>query len=53
MQVVTRKRDFTRKTKEEEIAAANAQTVEMESEAVREEAEKVEAANEHLDRLVN
>lgn len=53
MQIVTRKREFTRKTKEEEVAKAKARIAELEAEAVREEAEKMEAANKDMDRLVN
>ena len=53
VQIVTRKREFTRKTKEEDVAEAQARIAELEAETVREEAEKMEAANKDMDRFVN
>ena len=53
MQIVTRKRESTRKTKEEDVAEAQARIAELEAETVREEAEKMEAANKDMDRFVN
>ena len=50
---MTRKREFTRKTKEEDVAEAQARIAELEAETVREEAEKMEAANKDMDRFVN